>query len=457
MEKPLNEDLQDQKGKQFKMLTREHRKDHKDVELRSEELQDIMGKIPHWILRTGITILFVVVLVLLIGSYFFKYPDVITAQVVLTGSTPPAGIVASTSGKLEILGTEDNQTVRAGDYLAVIHNPARTEDVLYLKGFLDSLDLERDSVFMMPEKNLQLGNLQSQYASFYITLFNYNEYMRLQYYPHKIKMTEERIVQYNQQYQGLIRQQKLTEEQTALIDKNHVRSENMHEKGGISGKELDESRSRQLQGLLSEENMLTSLNNMRIQIAQMKESLIDMEYQHAEKTNEFRSQIRSLVSQIRTDIRSWEMNYVLMSPIDGKITFTRYWVSNQNVQAGEEIFTVIPTSEFQLIGKASLPIARSGKVKAGQQVNIRLDNFPDDEFGMLNGVVHNISLVPAVSGQSMYYVVEIGLPDGLHTNYRKEIPYMPNMQGSADVITENVSLLERFFLPMKKLLKGGLE
>jgi HlyD family secretion protein len=228
-------------------------------------------------------------------------------------------------------------------------------------------------------------------------------------------------------------------------------------RGGISGKELDESRSRQLQGLLSEENMLTSLNNMRIQMAQMKESLIDMEYQHTEKTNEFRSQIRSMVSQIRTDIRSWEMSYVLMSPIDGKITFTRYWVSNQNVQAGEEVFTVIPTSEYRIIGKASLPIVRLGKVKAGQKVNIRLDNFPDDEFGMLKGVVHNISLVPVITGESMYYAVEIELPEGLHTNYRKEIPYMPNMWGTADVITEDVSLLERFFLPMKKMLKGGLE
>jgi HlyD family secretion protein len=231
-EKYLSEDFQDLTGKQFKVITKGKKKHHKEVEIRSEELQDIMGKIPHWILRMGITILFAVVLILLIGSYFFKYPDVITAQVVLTGSTPPAGIIAFSSGKLEISDMKDKQDVKAGDYLAVIHNPARTEDVLYLKRFLDKLDLEQDSVFIMPEKNLQLGNLQSLYASFYVTLFNYNEYMRLQYYPNKIKMTQERIVRYHEQYQSLLRQQKLTEEQTALIDKNHARSANMHEKGG---------------------------------------------------------------------------------------------------------------------------------------------------------------------------------------------------------------------------------
>ena len=50
----------------------------------------------------------------------------------------------------------------------------------------------------------------------------------------------------------------------------------------------------------------------------------------------------------------------------------------------KEVFTVIPVSESRILGKAMLPVARSGKVKAGQKVNIRLDNFPDSEFGMLN-------------------------------------------------------------------------
>ena len=149
------------------------------------------------------------------------------------------------------------------------------------------------------------------------------------------------------------------------------------------------------------------------------------------------------------------MSYVLTSPIDGKITFTRYWVSNQNVQAGEEVFTVIPVMESRLIGKAKLPVARSGKVETGQKVNIRLVNFPDNEFGMLKGVVQNISLVPAVSGGMTYYVVEIALPEGLHTSYKKELPYLPNMQGAADIITENMSLLERFVMPVKQVLKEG--
>jgi HlyD family secretion protein len=180
-----------------------------------------------------------------------------------------------------------------------------------------------------------------------------------------------------------------------------------------------------------------------------------MEYQHTEKTNDFRSQIRSMVSQLKASIQSWEISYVLMSPIDGKITFTRYWVSNQNVQVGEEVFSIIPSSESRIIGKAMLPVARSGKVKTGQNVNIRLDNFPDNEFGMLKGIVQNISLVPISSGNASYYVVEVALSEGLNTNYKKELPYLPNMQGIADIITENMSLLEWFVMPLRKIFKEG--
>jgi HlyD family secretion protein len=202
--------------------------------------------------------------------------------------------------------------------------------------------------------------------------------------------------------------------------------------------------------------MESTLNNMQIQIAQLKESLLDTSHQDTESLNDLRSRIRSLTTQLRTEIQAWELSYVLKAPIDGTITFTNYWIENQNVSAGEAIFTVIPDRDFQVIGKAMLPVARSGKVEAGQKVNIRLENFPENEYGILRGKVQNISLVPTQAGEAAYYTVEIGLPDSLVTTYRKELPYMPNMQGQADIITEDISLLERFFLPLKKILKESV-
>jgi hypothetical protein len=91
-----------------------------------------------------------------------------------------------------------------------------------------------------------------------------------------------------------------------------------------------------------------------------------------------------------------------------------YWSNNQNVETGETLFTILPTIQTSPIGKALLPIQGSGKVKPGQRVNVHLNNFPDQEFGYLEGVVKNISNTP--NSKSMY-IVEIRFPKGLLTNY----------------------------------------
>ena len=434
------------------------------IELRSEEFQEVLGTVPPWILRWGILILAVFTVILLIGSAVFKYPDIISARVTLTGTQPPAAVVARSSGKLKELFVADNQEVKTGEYLAVIDNPARTEDVLELKDYLANKPVKFSKLNRF---ELQLGSLQTLYSSFYTTLFEYTEYQRLSYYPQKIQMTKQRITQYEAQYQNLLRQQKIVNEQFVLAGKQFQRDSLLHQKGLIANEEYEKSQNAYLQSEMSRENMNSSVNNMKIQIEQLRESLLDAGEQDIEKSNNLQTQLQSLVSQLKTEIGAWELSYVLQSPVDGKITFNGFWTVNQNVNMGEEVFTVIPGQEQGIagrarndrgiiIGKALLPIARSGKVKVGQKVNIRLENFPDNEFGILRGVVKNISLVPSQTGQTANYTVEIDLSEGLTTTYKKELPYLQNMQGQAEIITENISLLERFVLPIKKVIKESI-
>jgi HlyD family secretion protein len=441
-----------------------HLAPYTEIELRSEEFQEVLGNVPPWILRWGITVLAIVVVILLIGSAIVKYPDVIPAQIILTGSTPPANIVAHASGKLKELYVTDNQNVKTDDYLAVIDNPAKTNDVLYLKNYIDTLSEDygsslcyaRNDKAFSGDVGLQLGALQSLFSSFYTTLFEYSEYKRLLYFPQKEAMTLERIAQYQKQYNTLQNQQRITEEQFTIIQKQYSRDSVLNKKGVLSDEEMETSKNAFLQSLLSRENMRSNLNNMQIQIGQLKESLLDTEQQGTEKLNSLQTQLQSLVSQLKTGIEDWELNYALRAPIEGKVTFAKYWTENQNVSIGEEVFTIVPDSAYQVIGKAMLPIARSGKVKIGQKVNIRLQNFPENEYGILRGTVSNISLVPVQTGEIVYYAVEVSLPDKLVTTYKKELPALPNMQGQADIVTEDISLFERFFLPIKKILRESI-
>ena len=52
-----------------------------------------------------------------------------------------------------------------------------------------------------------------------------------------------------------------------------------------------------------------------------------------------------------------------------------------------------------------------------------------------------------------FYSLEVELPDGLVTSYKKKLEFTPEMQGTAEIITEDIRLLERFFKPIKSILK----
>ena len=119
---------------------------------------------------------------------------------------------------------------------------------------------------------------------------------------------------------------------------------------------------------------------------------------------------------------------------------------------------VVKSKQGKIVGKAMLPTERSGKVKKGQKVNIRFSNYPDKEFGIMKGIVENISLIPVLDVQNAKsYMVDIELPNGLRTSYNKDLPFLPEMEGQADIITEDISLLERFLMPIRKVITEGLK
>ncbi len=424
----------------------------KEIEIRSEEVQEVLGTVPHWILRWGITVLAIIVFILLIGSWFFKYPDTIAATMTLTGNTPPAAIAAKINGPIMELYVQDEQMVKEKDYLAVIQNPASTKDMQALKNSLQKLILNPDSFSLFPHQKLQLGSVQGVYSSFIRSLDNYRKFVELDYYPRKLESIGNRISQYKKYYQGMQRQQEISGQQYRIAETQFSRDSLLGQRNVLSPQDLDNARTQYLQSRLALESSVSSLENLQMQITQMQETFLDTEKQYLEKKSNLESELNALATQLINEINTWEMNYVLQAPIHGKITFTGYWSKNQNVTAGETVFSIIPNLNTGLTGKALLPIARSGKVKAGQRVNIYFLNYPEEEFGMVKGTVKNISLVPVKEN----YTVEIALPNGLMTTYKKELPFSQEMTANTEIITEDLRLLERFFMPIKKILKEHL-
>ena len=69
----------------------------------SEETQSILGQTPSWILSWGITIIFGILIVIMLGCYFIKYPDTIQTSIVITTENPPANVIAKQDGLIDCL------------------------------------------------------------------------------------------------------------------------------------------------------------------------------------------------------------------------------------------------------------------------------------------------------------------------------------------------------------------
>lgn len=157
-------------------------KKQKDIELRSEEVQEVMNRIPPAILRYGITVLLTIILLLFTGSACFHYPDTVIAEFTLTTQPSPVYIITQSSGRLEQLYIHNEQSVHKGDVLGVIENLADIEDIFYLREKVRGWKLSGSrmeqagslSFHRIPE----LGSVQSAYSSYVLAWNDYLQHMQ---------------------------------------------------------------------------------------------------------------------------------------------------------------------------------------------------------------------------------------------------------------------------------------
>jgi len=98
----------------------------------SEQVQEVMSNVPGGLIRWGISLITIIILLVLVGAWFFKYPDIIRSEITINMEQSPAVIKARSTGKIVALLVTNQAVVEANTALAVIENPAVYTDVLWL-------------------------------------------------------------------------------------------------------------------------------------------------------------------------------------------------------------------------------------------------------------------------------------------------------------------------------------
>ncbi len=428
----------------------------KKVELRSEEVEDILGNVPGWITRNGILMFFVFTVLLLLGSWTFKVPDIRRAEIFVTSLRPAAEIESRSDGKIEELLVSDNEKVAAGQVLAVIENPAEYADVKLLKQKLQDFILEPGR---LPDLKLpvngraDLGTIQPDYATFLKNYWEYRDFLLLDYHRKKIELLREEYTQYIRFSEILDTRLGTLVEEYELTRNQFIRDSILFFQGVVSESDFEMTESKMLSSRSGWQEMESLKAENEIKIAGIQEEILDLQLKGREQLTGLTTLLEESLNRLKASLSAWENQYLIVSPLNGQVTFNKIWSVNQNVRSGEKVMTVVPEDHGELIGKMRLPVSGAGKVKSNHQVNIRFENYPYLEYGMVRGVVTNVSKVP----QDEHYTVEVALPDGLVTYYGLEIDFSQNMQGQAEILTDKMRLLQRIFNPVRSAVSRQRE
>ncbi len=418
-----------------------------------DQVQTILGKPPGWILRWGITFVFLSVMMLIWISWLVKFPDIIPARVMLTTEIPPVHLFVKIGGEIETLLVKDKQEVAKDDLLAIIKNPANQEDIFELEDFLNRIK-NKNSAELAKVKfpvNLLLGNLQIPYATFTQNVNDYNFFQNKNENQGKIEQLRTQQSFLKEMNVSLQKQEVTMNSAIDLARKNWERLKTLQKEQAVSIQDVEKAKGEMLQLQRELERMQSGILNNKMRSSNLEVAIINLNEGRKDGKNEKSISLKENVNILLSGIENWKQQYLLHAPIDGIVSFPNPLNENQFFNSGDEIMTIVPADGVgEMTAKAWLPAANSGKVKENMVVNIRLDGYSYQEFGVVPATVKSKSLLP----QEGNYLLELEMPKELVTTYGKKISFQQEMQGTGNIITEDRRIIERIFDQFLSLFKN---
>ena len=427
----------------------------------SEEVQSILGRAPSWVVRWGVTVVFATFAGILVGCWFIKYPDLVEAPTTLTTLNPPADLVARYDGLIDTLCVADGQPVERGQLVAVLRNPALWRDVQCVSDSLaaDASLAPAEAVCgAWLDAAYRLGDLQAAFADYQSKCRDYRHYLAAGNIARKQELLREQIAKNREYYARLEGQRSLQTKELDYGRRTLERDSLLLAEAVISSADYETTAQTYLSKQNAKAGFDASLTATELQIIQSEQQLVELSLQEENETAEYERALAQSRQQLAAQIAQWKQQYVLEAPVSGRVSLSGYWSANQHVSVGERVASILPDGATEVIGRLQIPSAGFGKVRTGQTVHVKLNGYPYMEFGVLRGRIRSLSAVPeqiqTAGGAAIVYPAEVVFPEGMTTSYGRELPMIQQMDGTAEVVTEDMRLLERFVQPVVSLFKN---
>lgn len=362
------------------------------IEIYNRESNDMLGDMPNWLIYTGSHIVYGLIVLLIIGSALFNYPDIVKQNIRIDDTGNVEWITSNSTGMIDRFFVDDQSEVKANDTLAILKNTASLKDV---KKFCRVLT-----------------NVEYYYRT--------NDVKYLQYYPFDLIMGE-MTPAYEQFTQA-------------------VRSCIMYHEFDVYP---------QKKKFLDEELRILNMTENADEISKLKikQEIFDLEINHQVEFGKNRRMLELAYEKMVNSLRTWENKYLVVCKNDGTVSWGKSWGMGRKINEGDTLCTVLSQREGKPAGHIRLPESNISEISVGDIVNIELNKYPSHSYGKLAGNVASISFVP----YNKNYAIEVEFPNGLVTSSGRKINYEIGMSGQAEIVTSSRSILSRIFSPIMQL------
>ncbi|MDW3191888.1 MAG: HlyD family efflux transporter periplasmic adaptor subunit [Cytophagales bacterium] len=405
-----------------------------------------LGKPKNWLLRSGSFSLLAFVAITLILSFFIKYPDSIEAQVNIISITEPVLVVAKSEGLLKLDKEIEGLKVLNDTKLGFIQNDIDYDRFIEIKDLLKTLNVD--------DVNLNTDSLKfrdfSKYGSFehllkkmFLVIENYSFQQANSFSLVKIVSLQEDIKMLY----------KLIDSKKYLLSNDNSRLELIREdytidsifyiKNTVSKVEFNQSKQELISALKSKALAEEQILRLEYDLQNKKNEINELNAQYILELKEAKNRIVDIYSEIENKLNEWEYNQVIRSPTKGIISFHKSYESDKYTQRGDELLYILPEQD-QIYATTYVNSVGFGSVVENQEVIIKLNDFPYEEYGYLTGKTSKIAPLLTEKG----YFVRIELTDGLVSSSNYNFDFKHNMSGNCEIITKDKRLISRLIQPL---------
>lgn len=422
---------------------------------RTEEVQDIIDRMPT---KFGIyitMILFLLFLLILAFGWFIRYPDVISGQIEVNANLSPLKLVANSSGRLKLNSVESMEVIKRGQLIAYIENSADPSMVLFVDSVLKKYNPNDEKITQIQKKlpvTISLGELDGKYYTFSNVLREFTNYKQNKAYDTQIENQYQLLTEQKKAIATANKRIEMARGNLTYTHKFYSRDSILFQKKVISESELDRT---QMAYLSSKDGLQIAVNNLinsKQAEKQTQGRIQDLNIQKPEKETQLKTALISAYNDLVDNIKIWEQKYLFKAPFSGKVQFLKFYTENHFITTGEQVFTIVPKQD-RAFGQVFLPAQGTGKIREGQEVIVKLDDYPYMEYGSISGKVGSVSLTTSLvrndKSDIEAYLITVDFPNQLVTNYGAKLRFKAATKGTAEIITNDRRLIQRLFDNLK--------